>query len=255
MRNDPKVHESEIYYEDIKKELARANRVASLEQWTTYIAERIKQPIAATMMFAQAASRWLANNPPNLLEVREALDSIVSNARQSSEMLNTFHALVARSPIKDESILLPQLIREAVAISHLDIKRGGIIVVTALEDTLPPVCGDRLQLQQLIQNLIANAVEAMCGKDGHRELAIVARPTESGLVRVEVSDTGPGVDPAILEEFLDPFYSRQASGTGMGLMICNSIVEAHGGSLVAHRRDSYGMTFAFELRVYPNFFV
>jgi C4-dicarboxylate-specific signal transduction histidine kinase len=179
MRTDPKLHESETYREDVAKELERANRVASLEQLTASIVERIKQSIAATVICAQAASRWLAKDPPNLLEAREALDSILSNASHTNEILNRVHALVARSPIKDEGIPLPQLIREAVDISHLDIKNGGTIVDTALEEALPMVCGDRLQLQQLIQRLIATAVVAMPGKDGHRELAIVARLTES----------------------------------------------------------------------------
>src|ERR1700754_3438554 len=185
MRNEPEIHENEIYYEEIKKELARANRMASLEQLTTCIAERIKQSIAATVICAQAASRWLAKNPPNLLEAREALDRIVTSASRSNEILNSVHARVAKAPIESESIPLPQLIREAIDISHFDRKKRGIVLVTALEETLPPVCGDRLQLQQLIQNLIANSVEAMCGKDGHRELAVVARLTESGRVRVE----------------------------------------------------------------------
>jgi C4-dicarboxylate-specific signal transduction histidine kinase len=250
MRVDPTMHENERHYKDVERELVKANRMAALEQLTALISEEIKQPITASLINAQAATRWLVGNAPNVAEALQALNQIISSVNRSNEILNKVYASVARKPMRAEGVSLPQVIEEVLAVLDAEIRQGGVNVITALQDTLPLVSGDRLQLQQVVHNLITNAVDAMRKVDGGRQLAIVARQSDTGRVRLEISDTGPGIALADVEELFRPLLTKGSSGVGTGLLICNSIVEAHGGSLVVHRREDRGTTVAFELNLH-----
>jgi C4-dicarboxylate-specific signal transduction histidine kinase len=231
-------------------ELAHANRVAMMGQLTASIAHEVKQPIAAMATTAQAALRWLAAQPPALEEVRQGLARIVRDGSRADEVIGRIRRLVEKAPPRRDALEINETILEVVALLHGELVKHAISLQTHLAQGLPLVQGDRVQLQQVILNLIVNAIEAMRGiPEGARHLLISTGTAASGDVLVVVQDSGPGLDPAMLGLLFEAFYTTKPGGLGMGLSICRSIIEAHGGRLWPATHNKHGATFQFILPV------
>jgi C4-dicarboxylate-specific signal transduction histidine kinase len=235
---------------EMQMQLAHANRVATMGQLTASIAHEVTQPIAATLADAQAALRWLGAQSPNLEEVREALDSIVRDANRAGEVIGRIRALIRKAPRRKDSVDINEAIREVIELTRGEVVKNGVSVCTELPDGLPLIEGDRVQLQQVVLNLIVNAVQALGTlADGTRELLITTAQAKPHEVLVAVKDSGAGLAADDLEHILEPFYSTKLDGMGMGLAICRSIVEAHGGRLWVEANEPRGAVFRFTLPI------
>jgi C4-dicarboxylate-specific signal transduction histidine kinase len=247
-RAEAQARESERRYREMQMELAHANRVATMGQLTASIAHEVKQPIAATVSNAQAGLRWLIREPPDLEEVRQALACIAKDGKRAGDVVGRIRDLIQKAPPRKDRFDLNGAIREVIELTRSEAMKNGVLVQTELTDNLPLIDGDRVQLQQVMLNLIVNAVEAMSGlTEGPRELLISAGKAEMGGVLVTVRDSGPGLAPAALERLFEAFYTTKPNGLGMGLSICRSIIEAHDGRLWASANVSRGATFQFTL--------
>jgi signal transduction histidine kinase len=238
----------ERQYREIQSELAHANRVATMGQLTASIAHEIKQPIAAARNNARAGLNFLDKSPPDFAELREALTCIVNDADRAGDVVDRIGSLVKKAPPRKEVVDLNAAILEVTAITHSEALKTGVTVGTQLAGELPRIQGDRVQLQQVMLNLIVNAIQSMSGvEDGNRELNISTASIEPEGVCVAVRDTGPGLRPESLLRLFEPFYTTKPDGMGMGLSICRSIIEAHGGRLWATRREPRGALFQFTI--------
>lgn len=242
--------------EDLRKmqaELAHANRVTTMGQLAASISHEVKQPIAANALHAQAGLHWLNAQPPNLEEVRRSFEHVIEDAKRASEVVNRIHGLAKNAPPCKEKLQINEAIREVVALTHGELVKSSVSTQTRLAEDLPLVEGDRVQFQQVILNLIINAIEAMSAvEDGPRQLDIGTTRDESGSVLITVRDSGPGVAFENREHLFDPFYTTKQSGMGMGLSICRSIVEAHGGSLSVNANEPRGAVFQFTVPVHDD---
>jgi signal transduction histidine kinase len=235
---------------EAQTELAYVNRVRTMEQLAASIAHEINQPITAAVTNAEAALNWLDAQPPDVAEVRDALGSIVEDGKRAGDVIDRIRSLIKKAPPRKDDLEINQAIREVIALIHGEVVKNGVSLQTRLAAGLPFVQGDRVQLQQVILNLIMNAIEAMSSiSDGLRELLICSRKDASGGVLVAVQDSGPGMKPESFDCLFDAFYTTKASGLGMGLSICRSIVEAHGGRIWACRTTGPGATVQFTLPV------
>ncbi len=236
----------------LEAELAHANRVNMLGELTTSIAHEVSQPLGAMVASAGAGARWLAADPPAMAEARSALDNIVADGKRAREVIARIRALTKRQMPRTDLLDLNRKILEVLAFTEQELRSHDIMLETKLDSTLPQVTGDRVQLQQVLLNLIVNAIEAMSAvNDRSRELTIVsARATDR--VVVEVYDSGIGLDQEHAERVFDAFYSTKAEGLGIGLSISRSIVEAHGGRLWAAPNEPHGAVFRFSLPVAEN---
>jgi PAS domain S-box-containing protein len=226
--------ESEQRYSEVQNELAHANRVATMEQLSASIAHEVIQPIAATVNNAKAALRFLNAQPPNLEEAREALGATVREGNRTTDVIEGIRALIKKAPPRKRALEINGAILEVIALTRGEILKNGVSVQTQLAEGLPLIQGDRVQLQQVILNLIINAVEAMSVvSEGARELLISTGKDASGGVLVAVRDSGPVLNPESVARLFDAFYTTKPSGMGVGLSICRSIVEAHGGRIWA----------------------
>jgi PAS domain S-box-containing protein len=247
-RAEAQARESERRYHEAQMELAHANRVATMGQLTASIAHEVKQPIAATISNAQAGLRWLIREPPDLEEVRQALACIAKDGKRAGDVVGRIRDLIQKAPPRRDRFDLNGAIREVIELTRSEAMKNGVLVQTELTDNLPLIDGDRVQLQQVMLNLIVNAVEAMSGlTEGPRELLISAGKAEMGGVLVTVRDSGPGLAPAALERLFEAFYTTKPNGLGMGLSICRSIIEAHHGRLWATANSPDGAVFQFTL--------
>jgi PAS domain S-box-containing protein len=232
----------------MQAELAHVNRVTTMGQLSASIAHEVNQPIAATVTNAQAAQRWLRAQPPDLDEVRASLGRIVEDGKRAGNVIIGIRALIHKVPSRKDWFDLNEAILEMLVLTRSEALRDGISLQTRLAPRLPMVQGDRTQLQQVILNLILNAIEAMGDlDDGTRELWISTETEASGGVLVTVRDSGPGLDPADVERVFQAFYTTKPKGMGMGLAICRSMVEAHGGRMWASANESRGAVFQFTL--------
>ena len=217
-------------------------------QLTASIAHEVNQPIAAAVTNAQAAMRWLKARRPDLTEVEQALGRIVRDANRAGDVIGRIRALVKKAPPRKEPLAINDAIREVIALTRGEALKNRVSVQTELADGLPPIEADRVQLQQVMLNLIINAIEAMSGVgEESRELRISSARDGSGGVLVAVRDSGPGLDPAGLEHLFDAFYTTKPDGMGMGLSICRSIIEAHGGKIWGAANAPRGGQFQFTL--------
>jgi signal transduction histidine kinase len=238
----------ERQYREMQSELARANRVATMGQLTASIAHEIKQPIATARNNAAAALRFLDKSPPDVAEVREALTCIVSDADRANDVVDRIGSLIKKAPPRKEVVDLNAAILEVTALTRGEEVKTGVTVGTQLAGDLPPIRCDRVQLQQVMLNLIVNAIQSMSGvEDGNRELHISTAPIEPEGLCVAVRDTGPGLRPESLPRLFEPFYTTKPDGMGMGLSICRSIIEAHGGRLWATSCEPRGALFQFTI--------
>src|SRR6476620_5590232 len=235
---------------EAQTELAHVNRVTTMGELAASIAHELNQPIAATVTNADAALRWLGSQPPNLAEVRAALGRIVQDGDRASEVIGRIRALIKKAPPRKDGMEINEAILEVIALTRGEVVKNGVSLQTQLAEGLPLIQGDRVQLQQAILNLIINAIEAMSGiSQKSRELLIGTRKDASGAVLVAVQDSGPGLKPESLDHLFDAFYTTKPGGMGMGLSICRSIVEDHGGRIWASRAAGPGATVQFTLPV------
>ena len=232
----------------LETELAHLNRLSIMGELTASLAHEILHPIAAARNYARAGMRFLEMNPPDLDEVREALACVVRDADRGKEIVSRIRDHIKKAPPREEPVDLKEAITEVIVMVRNAIDRNRISVRTSLVEQMAFVRGDRVGLQQVVLNLILNAVEAMTSvEEGERELSISTKLTQTGDILVAVSDTGPGVDPEQLDRLFKPFYTTKATGLGMGLSICRSIIEAHGGRLWAEPDQPSGTVFRFTL--------
>jgi signal transduction histidine kinase len=238
----------ERQYREMQSELAHANRVATMGQLTASIAHEIKQPIATARTNARAALNFLDKSPPDLAEVREALTCIVNDADRASDVVDRIGSLIKKAPPRKEVVDLNAAILEVTALTRSEALKTGVTVGTQLAGEAPRIQCDRVQLQQVMLNLIVNAIQSMSGvEDGNRELHISTVSIEPEGVCVAVRDTGHGLRPESLPRLFEPFYTTKPDGMGMGLSICRSIIEAHGGRLWATRCEPRGALFQFTI--------
>jgi PAS domain S-box-containing protein len=247
-RAEVEARTSEQRFREVQMELAHANRVATMGQLTASIAHEVKQPIGGAVASAQAALRFLGRRPPKLDKVRETLEAIVETGHRAGDVVDRIHALIKKAPNRNEHLEINKAILEVIELIRGEAVRNGTSVQVNLAKDLPLVEGDRVQLQQVILNLAINAVEAMgLTSDREKELLISTRKAEPFSVLVEVRDSGPGLTPGTLEHLFDAFYTTKPGGLGMGLSICRSIIEAHGGRLWATNIAPHGAVFHFTL--------
>jgi PAS domain S-box-containing protein len=235
---------------EAQTQLAQANRVATIGQLTASIAHEVNQPIAGTVTNAGAALRFLSAPRPDLDEVRDALGRIVRDGARAGAVLDRIRALIKGAPRRNERVEINAAIREVVELTRGEATKNRVLVQTDLGDDLPLVLGDRVELQQVILNLILNAIEAMSAtSEGSRELLITNRKNGSDDVLVAVRDSGPGLAPAALEHLFKAFHTTKPNGLGLGLSIYRSIIEGHGGRLWASADSPRGTVFQFTLPV------
>jgi PAS domain S-box-containing protein len=240
--------ENEQRFHEIEMQLTHAYRIAMLGQLTASISHEITQPIASAAFNAQAAFRWLDASPPNLDEVRSALGRVVNNATRVNDVIRRVRALVKKQPARQEAVFINDAIRDVIALTRGEALKHQVSIREQLEPGLPVVNGDRVQLQQVVMNLIFNALEAMSASDDPaRQLTIATSASDEGRVRIAVSDTGPGIVGDSAERLFEPFFTTKATGMGIGLSICRSIVEAHDGTFQVRPNEPTGAVFEFEL--------
>jgi C4-dicarboxylate-specific signal transduction histidine kinase len=227
-------------------EVAHANRVATMGQLTASIAHEVNQPIAAAVTNAEAALLWLRARRPDLEEARQAIGRIVKDANRAGDVIGRVRELIKKAPPRHDQVDINEAIREVIEITGGEAVKNGASVQTALGEGLPLVEGDRVQLQQVVLNLVVNGVQAMCAvAEGQRELFITSARAEPDGVLVTVKDSGPGLPAESLERLFTPFYTTKPGGLGMGLSICRSIIEAHGGRIGATAKSPPGAIFQF----------
>jgi PAS domain S-box-containing protein len=232
---------------DAQAELVRINRVTAMGELTAALAHEVNQPIGAAVTNAESCLRWLARDPPDLEEARAAAVNIVKDGMLAAGIITGIRQLFTKAGTRRETVDVNEIIREMAALLRSETARHAVSARLALADAPLPVNGDRVQLQQVMMNLILNGVEAMKEVPGPRELVITANAPENGQILVGVCDTGIGLPAAQVGRIFDAFYTTKPEGTGLGLAISRSIVEAHGGKLWATDNPPRGAGFYFTL--------
>jgi len=231
---------------EAQADLAHVNRLTAMGQLAASITHEVNQPLAAIVNNADACLNWLAAN--NLEEARESAALVVKDGYRAAEIIDRIRALIKKAPPRKDPLGINEAIVEVITLTRSEAVKDGISVRTQLAEGLPLIQGDRVQLQQVILNLILNAVQAMSGvSEKSRELLVSTEQEASGAVLVTVQDSGPGLDPESVARAFDAFYTTKPQGMGIGLAICRSIVEAHGGKLWAIANKDRGATFQFTL--------
>ncbi|TDG04580.1 PAS domain S-box protein [Paraburkholderia guartelaensis] len=232
-------------------EFAHANRVTAIGQLAASISHEMKQPLAAINASGAAALRWLDRERPVIDKARGMLELVVSESTRAGEIIRGIHGLVKKAPTCNEILQINEAIREVMTLTSSEASRSDVSVRWRLAEDLPLIKGDRVQLQQVMLNLVLNAIDAMIAvDDGLRELTISTAMHEPGAVMVTVRDSGPGIAPGHIERIFEPFYTTKASGMGMGLSICRSIIDAHGGRFWAVANVPRGASFEFTVPVH-----
>lgn len=232
----------------VQAELDELDRVMTINALTTSIAHEIKQPIAATVANASAARLWLGARPPNVVAAAEAVRRIAKDGIRAGEVADRIRDLVKKTPAGLESVDLNQAIREVIEMTRTEASRHRVSVAIDLAAMLPPVNGDRVQIQQVVLNLTMNAIEALSGvSEGPRELEIRTSFDDGAVVLVSVRDSGPGFAPRVREHLFEMFNTTKPNGLGLGLAICRSIVDVHGGRLWAEPQEPRGAAFHFTI--------
>jgi PAS domain S-box-containing protein len=228
-------------------DLARVSRVTTMGELTASLAHEVNQPIAAASTNANTCLRWLAGDAPNIEEARAAATRIVKDGTRAGEIVSRIRQLFKKGTSQREFVDLNEIIREMIVLLRGETTRYDILIGTDLAADLPQVMADRVQLQQVLMNLMINGIEAMKDADGTRELAIRSQRTENEEVVVSVTDSGVGLPPQQKEQIFNAFFTTKPHGTGMGLRISRSIVESHGGRLWAADNSPRGASFCFSL--------
>jgi C4-dicarboxylate-specific signal transduction histidine kinase len=232
----------------LRSELAHVTRVMTLGELVASIAHEINQPLTAVITDASAGSRWLDGPSSDMNEARQALARIRKNTNRAVDVIDRIRALAKKSPIQMIEVDINEVIISVIAVTRSEIERNRVALRTELDKDLPSVRGDRIQLQQVVLNLIMNAIEAMAASET-RELLVCSRDLEAKNVLVSVCDSGSGLDSQKVDRLLEAFYTTKPSGMGMGLAICRSIMQTHGGRLTFRVNEPRGAIFEIELPI------
>jgi C4-dicarboxylate-specific signal transduction histidine kinase len=225
-------------------ELASVSRLTMMAQVAASIAHEIKQPLGAIIGNGNAASRWLAKKPPDLEEVQECLNGVVIEGHRAAQVIESIRAMFERAPREKSRIDANDLIQEVLTFTKPEIRRHRVALETKLMENLPPLLADRVQLQQVMRNLVMNALEAMDGvTDRARVLTVQSTARDSKSVLIAVEDSGSGIQPENMPRIFDSFFTTKPHGMGMGLAICRSIINSHGGSLSVLQGHPHGTIF------------
>jgi C4-dicarboxylate-specific signal transduction histidine kinase len=238
---------SEEALRQAQADLARFNRVTTMGELTASLAHEVNQPIAAAVTSANSCLHWLAADIPNLDKARAAAMRIVNDGTRAAEIISRVRLLFQKGTPQWEWVPLNEVIAEIAGLLRGEATRYSISVRTELPVDLPQVMGDRVQLQQVMMNLMTNSIDAMKEVDGARELTIKSQRADNDQVLVSVNDTGVGLPPRQADQIFNAFFTTKANGTGMGLRVCRSIVESHGGRLWAAENSPRGASFHFTL--------
>jgi PAS domain S-box-containing protein len=238
---------------EMQMALTHTTRIATMGQLTASIAHEVSQPISATIIYARAGLRWLAAAPPDLDEVRQALKGIVQEGERAGDVLGRIRGLVKKGPTRKDVIAINDVIVDVIALTRSELLSRRVSLQTDLATDFPRIEGDRVQLQQVILNLILNAVEAMGdNNEAARELWISSKMDGENRVLVAVRDTGSGLDPNRVDRLFEPFYTTKAEGMGIGLSLSRTIIEAHGGRLWAGANEPRGAIFQFTVPAHAD---
>jgi len=239
---------AEANLEEARQEFTRIARVTTLAQFAASIAHEVSQPLGAILMNSKACLKWLAGADTSSDEIRAALADIVDSAKRAHEVLTRDRELFRHHAVETQTLDIGRIVRDVIALTRTRLEQGSVALTLALDDQLPLVTGDRVQLLQVLLNLFLNSIEAMETVDPRsRRLTIDARLTGEHLVEIAVRDTGPGLRAVDVDRLFKPFYTTKAAGTGVGLSISRSIIEAHGGQLWADVDYGSGACFRFTL--------
>jgi PAS domain S-box-containing protein len=249
-RAESELIESERRFREAQMELAHASRVVTMGQFTASIAHEVNQPLAALLTNAETALRWLAHQPPNLEKAKPSIERVINDGKRAADILSRIRDFSKKAPVRMESLEVNEAILDVMGLTRAAMSDNGVLSKMQLAKELPHILGDKVQLQQVVLNLIMNAIEAMTEVGaGSRELSIRTSKAESDGVLVAVCDSGPGLPPAGLARIFEAFYTTKSTGLGMGLSICRSIVEAHGGRLWATPNEPHGAVFCMMLPI------
>jgi len=232
-------HEMQVAQSD----LARVTRVTAMGEMTASIAHEVNQPLAAIVASGSAGLRWLANATPNIEEATAALKRVVNDGYRASEVISGVRAMFKKDAQARNPVDINQLVREVLTLLQSQIQENDIVIKTSLSDEAPVVPGDKVQLQQVMLNLITNAIEAMANVSGRERSLRISTQAQGGEVLLDIADAGHGIEPEHMKRIFEAFYTTKTHGMGMGLSICKSIVQRHGGRLSASRASPHGSVF------------
>lgn len=230
-------------------ELAHASRVATIGELTASIAHEVNQPLAAIVTSGEAGLRWLRRDVPQLDEVASVIGRIVSEGRRASEIVTRIRAFLKKKPAEQDMLGIAEIISEAATLVERELSKEDVSLNIEVRPDLPQIRGDRIQLQQVLVNLLINAAQAMAQRSGPRIVTLRAELAESGDLLVSVKDTGPGIEAADVPRLFEPFFTTKLDGMGMGLAICQTTVEGHGGRLTVESVPGAGATFRLTMPV------
>ena len=222
-------------------ELAHINRVATGSELTASIAHEVMQPLTGMVSSANAGLRWLSGEKPDVDKVRAVLSQIVAAGHRTAEVVRAIRAVFKRETVNYQPVEMNRLILEVLDLVKGDLLEHGVSVEMRLNESLPTIVGDPIQLQQVVLNLVINAIDAMSSLSGEARAVRVRTDIEEGGIGISVEDTGPGVTPEILDQMFKPLFSTKTQGMGLGLAICRSIVEAHHGTISAAHHQPHGL--------------
>jgi PAS domain S-box-containing protein len=233
----------------LQTELEHAARAMTMGALASSIAHEVNQPLAGIVTNGSACLRWLAKDPPNLEEARNAVNRIIRDGNRADEVITRTRALLKKTPTQRSALDINEIVQETITLVQSEVQKNQIRLQTNLSVALPKVTGDKIQLQQVLLNLLVNGVEAIkiATDVGAAQLSVETREYEENNILVAVKDSGVGLDPGSLDKIFEAFYTTKEEGMGMGLSISRSIIEAHGGRLRAIPNDRKGMTFQFTL--------
>jgi PAS domain S-box-containing protein len=230
-------------------ELAHASRVATIGELTASIAHEVNQPLAAIVTSGEAGLRWLRRDVPQLDEVASVIGRIVNEGRRASEIVTRIRAFLKKKPAEQDMLGIAEIVSEAATLVERELSKEDVSLNIEVRPDLPQIRGDRIQLQQVLVNLLINAAQAMAQRSGPRIVTLRAELAESGDLLVSVQDTGPGIDAADVPRLFEPFFTTKQDGMGMGLAICQTTVEGHGGRLTVESVPGAGATFRLTMPV------
>lgn len=248
-----RLHDEQRRYHEIQLELAHANRIATIGLLSASIAHELNQPLTGIITNCSTGLRMLTGDPPNLEGVRETMRRTIRDGNRASEVIARLRSLFSKKEVTAESVDLNELAREVIALSLGELQKGQVILRTEFADDLPLITGDRVQLQQVVLNLLLNSLDAMRNVDDRpRQLLIRTERRQSDDVCVSVRDAGVGLEPHVVDKLFDAFYTTKPDGMGMGLSVSRSIIESHHGRLWPVPNDGPGVTFSFSIPCRPD---
>jgi C4-dicarboxylate-specific signal transduction histidine kinase len=232
---------------DARNELARAVRLASLGELAGSIVHEINQPLTGIVMSAEACLRWLARDPAEPGEARKSATRVIEQGRRASDVVTGLRSLVRDAQLRFTDVQINDAVEEILLLLKRDFERAGVILRTALDRSIPTIKADRVQLQQVVLNLVRNAIEAMAGVNGRARVLTASSKVADGHVSVEIADTGVGIASTSRERLFDALYTTKGDGLGLGLSMCRKIVAVHGGRLWLEENTTHGAIFTFTL--------